>query len=149
MEAGKGKLSTVEGTVLEQRATETPGGTVVRMKGGGTNRIQGTRKLTTHLRIQKPDGTVTEFTEPDWFRTPKAGWKGQPIRVQHDAFNNLYEIEVAGEVIRDVATTRKNRKIDSKKNDPLMVFLIVTGVPLTAIGYLLSLRGRKQPQPQA
>ncbi|MEO6738920.1 MAG: hypothetical protein ABIP20_01620 [Chthoniobacteraceae bacterium] len=43
---------------------------------------------------------------------------------------------VAGEVIRDVATTQKYREIDNKKREPLMVFLIVAGAPLTVTGYL-------------
>jgi hypothetical protein len=145
--AGDEKLFTVEGTVVEQHSTEATGVNRVRMPTGGSNRIQGERKLKTYLQIQKRDGAIAKFSASEWFRTPKAGWEGQLIRVQHDAGGNLYEIEVAGEVVRDVETTRKYRKIDHKKSQPLMVFLIVTGVPLTLVGYLLSLLGRRRPAP--
>ena len=71
----------------------------------------------------------------------------QPIRVQHDSLGYLYEIVVAGEVIRDVETSWKNRKIDNKSNTGLWIFLLVTGLPVTIAGYLLSLRREAGPPP--
>lgn len=79
--------------------------------------------------------------------TPKRGWEGQPIRIQHDSLGYLYEIVVEGEVIRDVETSWKNRKIDNKSGTGLWIFLLVTGLPVTIIGYLLSLRHRAVPPP--
>ncbi|HSH96471.1 MAG TPA: hypothetical protein VK968_20145, partial [Roseimicrobium sp.] len=73
------------------------------------------------------------------------GWGGQPIRVQYDRFDNLYEIVVAGELIRDASTTVKYRKIDNKKSMQFIVFLIVVGVPMTLIGFFLSLRRPNPP----
>ena len=143
--AKKESLRTVEGTVVEHRSTETAGGGRARLGTGGTARIQGQRQQHTALRIRQGDGTVADFSADEWFPTPKAGWEGQPIRVQHDARGNLYEITVAGEVIRDVATSQKYREIDNKKQQPLMVFLIVVGVPLTVIGYVIHLVTRSRP----
>lgn len=143
--AKRENLYTIDGTVVEQRSTETAGGSRVRLGTGGTARIQGERKLHTALRIRKSDGTIANFSADEWFPTPKTGWEGQPIRVQHDARGNLYEIAVAGEVVRDVETTLKYRKIDNKKKEPLMVFLIVIGVPLTIVGYLLHFFTRPRP----
>jgi hypothetical protein len=147
MVAGNERLFTEEGTVVEHRSTETRGENRVRLRTGGTNTIQGQRQLKTYLRIKKRDGTIAEFSAPEWFPTPKAGWEGQRIRVQHDSLGNLYEIVVAGEVVRDAETTRKYRRIDNKKSDPLMVFLIVAGVPLTLIGYVTSRKGKQTPPP--
>jgi hypothetical protein len=140
-------LRTVEGTVIEHRSTETSAKTRVKLARGGTQSMQGTRQLKTVLRIQKRDGTIAEFTASEWFPTPKRGWEGQPIRIQHDSLGYLYEIIVAGEVIRDVETTWKYRKIDNKSGTGLWIFLLVTGVPVTIIGYLLSLRQRPVPPP--
>ena len=109
--------------------------------------VQGNRKLQTVLRIQKRDGAIVEFTASEWFQTPKAGWRGQPIRVQHDSLGYLYEIVVAGEVIRDVETSVRNRKIDNKSNTGLWIFLLLTGIPLTIVGYLLSLQRKVGPPP--
>jgi hypothetical protein len=136
MVAGNERLVTEEGIVVEHRSTESRGDNRVRLRTGGTNRIQGERQLKTYLRIKKRDGTIAEFSAPEWFPTPKAGWEGQPIRIQHDSSGNLYEIVVAGEVVRDAETTRKYRRIDNKKSDPLMVFLIGVGAALTLIGFL-------------
>ena len=147
MVAGNEKLFTTEGTVVEHRSTETSSDNRVRLRSGGTNRMQSQRELKTYLRIQKRDGTIADFTAEEWFPTPQRGWQGQPIRVQHDSRGNLYEIVVAGEVVRDVATTRKYRRIDNKKSQPLMVFLIVLGVPLTLFGYLTSRLRRQAPPP--
>ena len=147
MLAGNEKLFTEEGIVVEHRSTEAQGENRVRLRSGGTNRVQGERQLKTYLRIKKRDGTLAEFSAPEWFPTPRAGWEGQPIRLQHDSFGNLYEIVVADEVVRDAETTRKYRRIDNKKNDPLMVILIVVGVPLTLIGYLASRVRRQTPPP--
>lgn len=119
----------------------------MRLSTSGTSNVQGTRTLKTVLRIQKRDGTVAEFTASEWFRTPKAGWKGQPIRVQHDSLGYLYEIVVAGEVIRDVETTWRYRKIDNKSNTGLWIFLLMIGIPLTIVGYLLSFRHPVGPPP--
>jgi hypothetical protein len=143
--AKRENLRTVEGTVVEHRSSETSGNSRVKLAKGGTQRIQGSRQLKTVLRIQKRDGSIVEFTASEWFPTPRAGWKNQPIRVQHDSLGYLYEIVVAGEVIRDVETSWKNRKIDNKSNTGLWIFLLVTGVPLTILGYLLSLRGNAGP----
>lgn len=140
-------LQTVEGIVIEERSSETPGRSRVRLSTGGTSNVQGTRTLKTVLRIQKRDGTIAEFTASEWFRTPKAGWKGQPIRVQHDSMGYLYEIVVAGEVIRDVETTWRYRKIDNKNNTGLWIFLLMIGIPFTSVGYLLSLRRPVGPPP--
>lgn len=145
--AKRENLRTVEGIVVEERSTETSGRSRVRLSTGGTSNVQGTRTLKTVLRIQKRDGTIAEFTASEWFRTPKAGWKGQPIRVQHDSLGYLYEIVLAGEVIRDVETTRRYRKIDNKSNTGLWIFLLLTGIPLTLVGYLLSLRRPAGPPP--
>jgi hypothetical protein len=145
--AHRENLKTVEGTVVEHRSTETSGKSRVKLARGGTQSIQGTRQLKTMLRIQKGDGTVAEFTASEWFPTPKRGWEGQPIRIQHDSLGYLYEIVVAGEVIRDVETSWKNRKIDNKSGTGLWIFLLVTGLPLTIVGYLLSLRSKVGPPP--
>lgn len=138
-------LRTVEGIVVEERSTETSGRSRVKLSTGGTSSVQGTRTLKTVLRIQKRDGTIAEFTAAEWFRTPRAGWEGQPIRVQHDSLGYLYEIVVAGEVIRDVETSWKYRKIDNKRNTGLWIFLLLTGIPFTIVGYLLSLRPVRPP----
>lgn len=145
--AKRENLRTVEGTVVEQRSTETPGRSRVKLSSGGTSSIQGARTLKTLLRIQKRDGTIAEFTASEWFRTPKAGWEGQPIRIQHDSLGYLYEIVVAGEVIRDVETSWRNRKIDNKSKTGLWIFLLMLGIPLTIVGYLLSLRHPTGPPP--
>lgn len=145
--AKRENLRTVEGTVVEHRSTETSGRSRVKLSSGGTSSLRGTRTLKTVLRIQKRDGTIAEFTASEWFQTPKAGWKGQPIRVQHDSLGYLYEIVVAGEVIRDVETSWKNRKIDNKSKTKLWIFLLMIGIPLTIIGYLLSLRRQVGPPP--
>ena len=147
MIAGREKLHTIEGTVVEHRSTETPGGNKVRLRSGGTNRIQGQPEQHTLLRIRQRNGTVAEFSASEWFPTPKAGWDGQLIRVQYDDRNNLYGIEVAGEVIRDVETSRRNRKIDNKKSQPLMVFLIIVGLPLTVLGYVRHITSRPRSLP--
>lgn len=143
--AKRENLQTVEGIVVEHRSTETSGRSGVKLSTGGTNRIQGARRLETVLRIQKRDGTITEFSASEWFRTPKSGWNGQPIRIQHDSLGYVYEIIVAGEVTRDVETSRRNRKIDNKSNTGLWIFLLMTGIPLTIVGYLLSLRRATGP----
>lgn len=140
-------LRTVEGIVVEERSTETSGRSRVKLSTGGTSNVQGTRTLKTVLRIQKRDGTIAEFTASEWFRTPKTGWEGQPIRVQHDSLGYLYEIVVAAEVIRDVETTWRYRKIDNKSNTGLWIFLLMIGIPLTIVGYLLSLRRPAGPPP--
>lgn len=145
--AKRENLRTVEGTVIEHRSTETSGTSRVKLAKGGTQTIQGSRKLKTVLRIQKREGAIAEFTASEWFRTPKAGWENQPIRVQHDSLGYLYEIVVAGEVIRDVETTLRYRKIDNKSNTGLWIFLLLTGLPLTIVGYLLSLPHKTGPPP--
>jgi hypothetical protein len=145
--AKRENLRTVEGTVVEHRWTETSGKSRVKLAKGGTQSIQGSRQLQTVLRIQKRDGAIVEFTASEWFRTPKSGWENQPIRVQHDSLGYLYEIVVAGEVIRDVETTWRYRKIDNKSNTGLWIFLLMTGLPLTIVGYLLSLRRETGPPP--
>lgn len=109
--AKRENLRTVEGTVVEHRSSETSGTSRVKLAKDGTQSIQGSRQLKTVLRIQKRDGAIVEFTASEWFPTPKAGWERQPIRVQHDSLGYLYEIVVAGEVIRDVETSWRNRKI--------------------------------------
>jgi hypothetical protein len=145
--AKRENLRTVEGTVVEHRSTETSGTSRVKLARGGTQTIQGSRKLRTVLRIRKRDGAIAEFTASEWFRTPKEGWENQPIRVQHDSLGYLYEIVVAGEVIRDVETTWRYRKIDNKSNTGLWIFLLLTGLPFTIVGYLLSLRAKAGPPP--
>lgn len=145
--AKRENLQTVEGTVVEHRSTETSGRSRVKLSSGGTSSIQGARTLKTLLRIQKRDGTIAEFTASEWFPTPGAGWRGQPIRVQHDSLGYLYEIVVAREVIRDVETSWKNRKIDNKSKTGLWIFLLMIGIPLTIVGYLLSLRRPVGPPP--
>lgn len=145
--AKRENLRTVEGTVVEHSSTETSGTSRVKLATGGTQRMQGTRQLKTVLRIQKRDGAIAEFTASEWFPTPKRGWKGQPIRIQHDSLGYLYEIVVAGEVIRDVETSWKNRKVDNKSGTGLWIFLLVTGLPLSIVGYLLSLRRETGPPP--
>jgi len=145
--AKRENLRTVEGIVVEHRSSETSGKSRVKLAKGGTQSLQGNRKLKTVLRIQKHDGAIAEFNASEWFPTPKAGWKNQPIRVQHDSLGYLYEIVVAGEVIRDVETSWKNRRIDNKSNTGLWIFLLVTGLPLTIVGYLLSIRAKPGPPP--
>jgi hypothetical protein len=145
--AKRENLRTVEGTVIEHRSSETSGRSRARLSSGGTSNVQGSRQLQTVLRIQKRDGAIDEFTASEWFRTPKAGWRGQPIRVQHDSLGFLYEIVVAGEIIRDIETSWKNRKIDNKKNTGLWIFLLIMGIPLTLVGYLFSLRRGVGPPP--
>jgi len=142
MISGTEKLHAIEGTVVEHRSTERPGGTKVRLRTGGMSKIQGQRELHTELKVRQSNGAIAEFSANEWFPTPKSGWEGQAIRVQYDDRNNIYGIDVAGEVIRDVETSRKNRRIDNKSTQPLMVFLIVLGLPLTMIGYVIHLSGR-------
>ncbi|MEO6738919.1 MAG: hypothetical protein ABIP20_01615 [Chthoniobacteraceae bacterium] len=60
--AKKESLRTVEGTVMEQRSTETAGGSQIRLKTGGSPRIQGQRQLHTVLRIRQGNGTVSDFS---------------------------------------------------------------------------------------
>ena len=144
------KLFTVEGTVIEHRTTQSSGQNRVRMRGLGTTRIQGHYERKTFLQIRKRDGAIAKFSASEWFPTPRSGWQGQPIRVRHDGAGNLYEITVADEIVRDVETTRKYRRIANKKTQPLMVLLIVTGLPLTIIGYLLSkIRTGENPSHQS
>ncbi len=147
MIAGKEKLFTLEGVVLEERSIETGGGSRVRLGTGGSARIQGQPTQKTFLKVRSNEGLVKEFTESEWYRTPKAGWVNQPIRMQYDSFGRIYEIVVAGEVIRDVETTQKYRKIDNRKSMQFVTFLIVVGVPMVVIGWLLSLLRRKGPPP--
>jgi hypothetical protein len=142
MIAGNERLHTIEGIVTEHRSTETSGTNRVRLSTGGTNRIQGDRILHTSLKVRRSNGVIASFSADEWFPTPKAGWEGQPIEVRYDDNNNIYGIKVAGEVIRDPETSRKNRKIDNKTATPLMVFLLVLGVPLTLIGYVMHLSTR-------
>lgn len=142
MIAGHERLHTIDGIVAEHRSTETTGTHKVRLRTGGTNRIQGERILRTSLKVRQTNGAIASFSADEWFPTPKAGWEGQPIQVQYDDNNNIYGIKVAGEVIRDPETSRKNRKIDNSKATPLMVFLIVLGLPLTVTGYVLHLATR-------
>jgi hypothetical protein len=145
MITGNERLHTIEGVVVEHQSTETSGTTRVRLSTGGTNKIQGERRLHTSLKVRQRNGVIANFTADEWFGTPKAGWEGQPIQVQYDDNNNIYGIKVAGEVIRDPETTRRNRKIDNKTATPLMVFLLVLGVPLTLIGYVIHLSTRSRP----
>lgn len=147
MIADKAKLFTLNGVVLEERSTETGGGTRVRLGTGGSARMQGDRKQTMYLKVRSKEGLVKEFTESEWYQTPKAGWVNQPIRMQYDSLGRIYEIEVAGELIRSAETTVKYRKIDNKKSIQLIVFLIVTGTPMVIIGWLLSLRKPMAPAP--
>ena len=142
MITGNERLHTMEGIVEEHRSTETSGTNRVRLSTGGTNKIQGERKLHTSLKIRQKNGVIATFAADEWFPTPNAGWEGQPIQVQYDGNNIIYGIKVAGEVVRDPETTRKNRKIDNKAATPLMVFLLVLGVPLTLIGYVMHLSTR-------
>jgi hypothetical protein len=144
MIAGSERLHTIEGIVAEHSATETSGTNRVRLPTGGTNRMQGDRNLHTSLEVRQTNGVIASFAADEWFPTPKTGWEGQPIQVQYDDNNNIYGIKVAGEVIRDVETSRKNRKIDNKSTTPLMVFLIVLGAPLTLIGYIMHLSTRSR-----
>ena len=145
MIAGNERLHTIEGIVEEHRSTETSGTNRVRLSTGGTNKIQGERKLHTTLKVRQRNGVIASFSADEWFPTPKAGWEAQPIQVQYDDNNNIYGIKVAGEVVRAPETTRKNRRIDNKTATPLMVFLIVLGVPLTLIGYVIHLSTRSRP----
>lgn len=69
--AKRENLRTVEGTVVEHQASETSGTSRVKLAKGGTQSIQGNRKLKTVLRIQKRDGTIAEFSASEWFPTPK------------------------------------------------------------------------------
>ena len=147
MIADKAKLFTLNGVVLEERSTETGGGTRVRLGTGGTARMQGDRKQKMYLKVKSKEGLVKEFTESEWYQTPKAGWVNQPIRMQYDSLGRIYEIEVAGELIRSAETTVKYRKIDNKKSIQLIVFLIVTGTPMVIIGWLISLRKPMAPAP--
>lgn len=154
MIAGNERLHTIEGIVVEHQSTETSGTNRVRLSTGGTNKVQSERKLHTSLKVRQRNGAIASFTADEWFPTPKAGWEGQPIQVQYDDNNNIYGIKVADEVIRDPETTRKNRKIDNKRATPLMVFLLVLGVPLTLIGYVIHLSTRSRaagppPLPQS
>jgi hypothetical protein len=144
MIAGNDRLHTIEGIVAEHRATETSGTNRVRLRTGGTNTIQGERNLHTSLKVRQTNGVIASFSADEWFPTPKAGWEGQPIQVQYDDNNNIYGIKVAGELIRDPETSRKNRKIDNKKATPLMVFLIMLGVPLTVVGYIMHISTRSR-----
>jgi hypothetical protein len=146
MIAGSERLHTIEGIVVEHQSTETSGTNRVRLSTGGTNKIQGERRLHTSLKVRQGNNVIAHFTADEWFPTPKAGWEGQPIQVQYDNNNNIYGIKVAGEVVRDPETTRKNRKIDNKTTTPLMVFLLVLGVPLTLIGYVIHLSTRSRPK---
>lgn len=148
MISSKASLLTLEGTVLEERSWEVGGNSSVRLGSGGSAKVQGQATQRSFLKLKSKDGLVKEFEQDEWYPTPKAGWVNQPVRVQYDSGGNLYGIEVAGEVIRKADDTVKYRKIDNKKNQPFMVFLFVVGAPLTLIGWVLSLSGRKA-QPKA
>ena len=145
MIAKKESLFTLDGVVLEHRTSESGGNSRVRLKTGGSASIQGQPTQKTYLKVKSKEGLIKEFNQDEWYPTPKAGWGGQPIRVQYDRFDNLYEIVVAGELIRDASTTVKYRKIDNKKSMQFIVFLIVVGAPMTVIGFLLSLRRPNPP----
>jgi hypothetical protein len=145
MISGNERLHTIEGFVVEHRSTEASGTNRVRLSTGGTNKIQGERRLHTSLKVRQKNDVIASFSADEWFPTPKTGWEGQPIQVQSDDNNNIYGIKVAGEVIRDPETSRKNRKIENKKATPLMVFLVVLGAPLTLIGYFMHLSTRSRP----
>lgn len=139
----KESLLTLQGVVLEERSWETGGKTKVRLGTGGSAGIQGQPTQRSYLKVRSKEGLVKEFEQDEWFPTPKVGWVNQPVRVQYDSHGNLYEIEVAGEMIRSAEKTVTYRKIDSKKNEQLMVFLIVFGGPMLVVGWLLSLRKPK------
>jgi hypothetical protein len=145
MIAKKENLYVLDGVVLDHRTSESGGNSRVRLKTGGSANIQGQPTQKTYLKVQSKEGLIKEFNQDEWYRTPKAGWIGQAIRVQYDSLGNLYEVVVAGELIRDASTTVKYRKIDNRKNMQFIVFLIVVGVPMTLIGFLLSLRRPNPP----
>ncbi len=147
MIASKAKLFTLEGVVLEERSWEAGGNSRVRLGTGGSARIQGQPTQRSYLKVRSKEGMVKEFEQDEWYPTPKVGWLNQPIRVQYDSLGNLYEIEVAGEPIRSADRTVAYRKIDNKKAQPLMVFLIVFGTPMLVLGWLLSLRAPKSAGP--
>ncbi len=149
--SGKDKLFTLTGEVLEERMWEAGGNFKVRLGTGGSARIQGQPTQRSYLKVRSKDGMVKEFEQDEWYPTPKAGWLKQPLRMQYDSHGNIYEIEVAGEMIRSAENTVKYRKIDSKKTQPFMVFLIVCGAPMMLAGWVLSLAkgGRSAPPPAA
>jgi hypothetical protein len=139
----KETLFTLSGVVLEERSWEAGGNTSIRLRTGGSARVQDQPTQKSYLKVRSDEGVVKEFEQDQWYPTPKAGWVNQPIRLQYDSLDNIYEIEVAGEMIRSTDTTQKYRKIDNKKNQSLMVFLIVFGTPMVLVGWLLSLRKPK------
>jgi hypothetical protein len=147
MIASKEKLFTLAGVVLEERSWEVGGNSRVRLSTGGSARIQGQPTQRSFLKVRSKEGLVKEFEQDEWYPTPKVGWVNQPVRLQYDSLDNLYEIEVAGELIRSAEKTVQYRKIDNKKNQQIMVFLIVFGTPMVVIGWLLSLRQPKAPAP--
>lgn len=132
------KLFSLNGEVLEERMWEVGGKSKVRLSTGGSARIQGQPTQRSYLKVRSKEGMVKEFEQDEWYPTPKAGWVNQPIRMQYDSHGNIYEIEVAGEMIRSAEKTVQYRRIDNKKNQQLMVFLLVFGTPMTVIGWLLS-----------
>jgi len=147
MIAKKETLFTLHGEVLEERSWEVGGNTKVRLGTGGSSRIQGQPTQRSYLKVRSKEGLVKEFEQDEWYPTPKVGWLNQPIRMQYDSLGRIYEIEVAGELIRSAEKTVAYRKIDNKKNQQLMVFLIVFGTPMVLIGWLLSLRPPKPAGP--
>jgi hypothetical protein len=135
-------LKTLEGIVIEYRTESAPPRYGVK---SGT-RYRGSAQPRNVLRIQPRDGEVTEFISTDWIRPPKFGWrKGQLVRVKYDGRRDLYEVVVGDEILQDVATTQQKRKESGRSAQTFAVLLLVVGLPLTVVGYLLSLSSKDKP----
>ena len=132
-------LTTVEGTVVDYKSQPTS----QRYPGGGSGRrFRGSTGNINILRIQLPEGVITEFSSRTWVRPPRNGWqRGRPIRVQHDGDRNLYEVVVAGETLQDVAATQRLRAKESRGPQPFAVLFLLAGVTCSAVGFILSRLG--------
>lgn len=134
--AQRGELQTVAGTVVDYKSQRT---TQRYMGGGSGRRFRGDTGSINILRLRKPDGTITEFSSRTWIRPPRRGWiAGQPIRVQHDQLRDLYEVIVAGETLQDLAATQLLRRKESKGPQPFAVLFLVLGLPMVALGFVLT-----------
>jgi hypothetical protein len=142
-------LQTIEGKLIDYSGG---GKTSTRYAGKPGKRHRGSGRRANILRIEKPDGTIAEFSSRDWIAPPKSGWRsGQPVRVRYDSRGNLYEVVVGNETLRDVTMTMQRREEERADIDRIAVFLLVIGGTLMLIAYFTSGRGKtaRAPSPRA
>ena len=135
--AKPGRLHRTEGTLVDytSRSVSTQQG----VQPG--KRYRTSARTVYYLRIQKPDGGITEFSSPYPISAPRMGWKkGQRVKVQHTAVRRVYATEVDGEVVQNAAETRAKDAVATRSSETFAVLLLAGGLVLIAGGYLSSFR---------